>query len=141
MEPQRDCQIVTKIVPKLDTQEDCVEVPKEVCNTVRNPVQVKKPVVRTWCGVIPDMTPKEPPPTKLLVALGCDEFDQAVKSVTVINLGADHGAISSNYTIIHPADYIGPDHGAVGGFVGGKPWICGGIYTSPICAYFDPEKN
>ena len=31
LEPQRTCKHVTKLVPKLEPIEECVDVPKEVC--------------------------------------------------------------------------------------------------------------
>jgi len=52
LEPQRTCKHVTKLVPKLEPKEECVDVPKEVCTRSRtNPTPVKKPVVKKWCYV------------------------------------------------------------------------------------------
>ena len=52
LEPQRTCKHVTKLVPKLEPTDECVEVPKEVCTRSRtNPRKVKKPVVKKWCYV------------------------------------------------------------------------------------------
>ena len=52
LEPQRTCKHVTKLVPKLEPVEECVDVPKEVCTRSRtNPRKVKKPVVKKWCYV------------------------------------------------------------------------------------------
>jgi len=52
LEPQRTCKHVTKLVPKLEPAEECVDVPKEVCTRSRtNPRKVKKPVVKKWCYV------------------------------------------------------------------------------------------
>merc|ERR1711892_861996 len=52
LEPQRTCKHVTKLVPKLEPTEECVDVPKEVCTGSRtNPRKVKKPVVKKWCYV------------------------------------------------------------------------------------------
>ena len=52
LEPQRTCKHVTKLVPKLDPTELCIDVPKEVCTRSRtNPRRVKKPVVKKWCYV------------------------------------------------------------------------------------------
>merc|ERR1712037_710958 len=52
LEPQRTCKHVTKLVPKLEPTEECVDVPKEVCTRSRtNPRKVKKPVVKKWCYV------------------------------------------------------------------------------------------
>merc|ERR1739842_254065 len=51
-EPQRTCKHVTKLVPKLEPTEECVDVPKEVCTRSRtNPRKVKKPVVKKWCYI------------------------------------------------------------------------------------------
>merc|ERR1711872_85607 len=42
----------TKLVPKLEPDEECVDVPKEVCTRSKtNPRKVKKPVVKKWCYV------------------------------------------------------------------------------------------
>merc|ERR1712032_1153261 len=52
LEPQRTCKHVTRLVPKLEPTEECVDVPKEVCTRSRtNPRKVKKPVVKKWCYV------------------------------------------------------------------------------------------
>merc|ERR1712098_300241 len=52
LEPQRTCKHVTKLVPKLEPTEECVDVPKEVCTRSRtNLRKVKKPVVKKWCYV------------------------------------------------------------------------------------------
>jgi len=52
LEPQRTCKFVTKLVPRLEPKEECVDVPKEVCTRSRtNPRKVKKPVVKKWCYV------------------------------------------------------------------------------------------
>merc|ERR1739838_416310 len=52
LEPQLTCKHVTKLVPKLEPKEVCVDVPKEVCTRPRtNPRKVKKPVVKKWCYI------------------------------------------------------------------------------------------
>jgi len=52
LEPQRTCRHVTKLVPKLEPTEECVDVPKEVCTRSRiNPTVIKVPVVKKWCYV------------------------------------------------------------------------------------------
>ena len=48
----RTCKHVTKLVPKLEPIEECVDVPKEVCTRWRtNPRKVKRPAVKKWCYV------------------------------------------------------------------------------------------
>ena len=43
---------VTKLVPKLTPVEECVDVPKEVCQRKKgNPRKVLKPVTKKWCYV------------------------------------------------------------------------------------------
>ena len=52
LEPQRTCKHVTKLVPKLEPTEECVDVPKEVCTRSRtNPRKVQKPVIKKWCYI------------------------------------------------------------------------------------------
>jgi len=52
LEPQKSCKFVTKLVPFLSPQEECVDIPKEVCSRSRqNPRTVQKPVVKKWCYV------------------------------------------------------------------------------------------
>ena len=66
LQPQRKCKMdtssthcisnnvagahVTKLVPKLTPVEECVDVPKEVCQKTKgNPRTVLKPVTKKWC--------------------------------------------------------------------------------------------
>jgi len=52
LEPQRTCGHVTKLVPKLEPKDECVDVPKEVCTRSRiNPKPRKRPVIKKWCYV------------------------------------------------------------------------------------------
>ena len=57
MEPLRTCKYITKLVPKLEAAQDCVDVPKEICARSKvNPRRVKKPSIQKWC-----FKPKEGP--------------------------------------------------------------------------------
>merc|ERR1711892_1032550 len=50
MEPLRTCKHVTKLVPKLEATQECVDVPKEICARSKvNPRRVKKPSIQKWC--------------------------------------------------------------------------------------------
>jgi len=50
LNPKKDCKFVTKMIPKLIPELECVDVPKEVCVRVRNnPKKIKKPIVKRWC--------------------------------------------------------------------------------------------
>jgi len=50
LQPRRQCSHVTKLVPKLTPVEECVDVPKEVCQKSKgNPRTVLKPVTKKWC--------------------------------------------------------------------------------------------
>jgi len=50
LQPQRKCAHITKLVPKLTPIEECVDVPKEVCQKTKgNPRTVIKPVTKKWC--------------------------------------------------------------------------------------------
>jgi len=52
IQPQRTCEHVTKLVPKLTPVEECVDVPKEVCTKEKvNPRTIQKPVTKKWCYV------------------------------------------------------------------------------------------
>jgi len=50
LDPVRSCELVTKIVPLLTPVEECVDVPKEICQKKKgNPRKVVKPVTKKWC--------------------------------------------------------------------------------------------
>ena len=50
LDPHRACKAVTKLVPRLEPSEECVDIPKEVCARVRGEaVMVDKPSVKKWC--------------------------------------------------------------------------------------------
>jgi len=52
MEPLRTCKHITKLVPKLEPTQECVDVPKEICARSKvNPRKVKKPSIQKWCFV------------------------------------------------------------------------------------------
>lgn len=52
LEPQKECNFVTKLVPLLKPVENCIDIPKEVCSRSRtNPRKIQKPVVKKWCYV------------------------------------------------------------------------------------------
>lgn len=50
LQPQRSCEHVTKLVPKLSPVEECSDVPKEICTKGKaNPRTVLKPITKKWC--------------------------------------------------------------------------------------------
>ena len=50
LEPQTTCRQMTKLVPALLPQEECVQVPKEVCALSKtNPKKIKIPFIQNWC--------------------------------------------------------------------------------------------
>jgi len=50
MEPLRTCKHITKLVPKLESVQECVDVPKEICARSKiNPKKVQKPSIQKWC--------------------------------------------------------------------------------------------
>jgi len=50
LEPVRTCKHITRLVPKLVEVQECVDVPKEICNrSKQNPRRVKKPIIKNWC--------------------------------------------------------------------------------------------
>jgi len=60
MEPIRTCKHVTKLVPKLASAQDCIDVPKEICARSKvNPRKVKKPSIQKWCYT-PDRKDSDP---------------------------------------------------------------------------------
>lgn len=58
LQPSTHCRLVTNLVPHLESQTVCKEIPKEVCHLrLANPHFVKKPVTLRWCT-----KPKRPEP-------------------------------------------------------------------------------
>lgn len=49
LEPSRNCEHVTKLVPKLVPVEECVDVPKETCHKTQVPHKVVREVTKKWC--------------------------------------------------------------------------------------------
>ena len=50
MEPQSVCKQVTKLIPKLEPAQECVQVPKEACAMSKiNPRKVQVPFIQNWC--------------------------------------------------------------------------------------------
>ena len=50
LNPQKSCNFVTKLVPKLKPDEECVDTTIEVCSrSKQNPRQVQKPIIKKWC--------------------------------------------------------------------------------------------
>ena len=50
LEPVKTCKHITRLVPKLVEVQECVDVPKEICNrSKQNPRRVKKPIIKNWC--------------------------------------------------------------------------------------------
>merc|ERR1712098_434387 len=93
LEPQRTCKHVTKLVPKLEPTEECVDVPKEVCTRSRtNPRKVKKPVVKNGATS----------PLKSLVLPSLTLMEH-YRNVQVLPLG--HGTSSPNYLMEERPDY------------------------------------
>jgi len=52
LEPERSCNYVTKLVPKLTPKLECADVPKEVCTrSQENPKKKLRPVIKKWCYI------------------------------------------------------------------------------------------
>ena len=52
LEPVKTCKHITRLVPKLVEVQECVDVPKEICNrSKQNPRKVKKPIIKNWCYI------------------------------------------------------------------------------------------
>ena len=50
LQPSTHCRLVTNLVPHLESQTVCKDIPKEVCHLrLANPRFVKKPVTLRWC--------------------------------------------------------------------------------------------
>lgn len=57
LQPQTHCRLVTNLVPHLESQTVCKEVPKEICHLkLDHPKMVRKPIKLKWC------TKPTPPP-------------------------------------------------------------------------------
>ncbi|TRY69460.1 hypothetical protein TCAL_04088 [Tigriopus californicus] len=64
LQPSSHCRLVTNLVPHLESQQVCKDIPKEVCHLkLDNPKMVKKPVTLKWCR-----KPNEPEATPQYVA-------------------------------------------------------------------------
>eukprot|EP00095_Tigriopus_kingsejongensis_P004726 snap_masked-scaffold931_size79642-processed-gene-0.8 protein:Tk04726 transcript:snap_masked-scaffold931_size79642-processed-gene-0.8-mRNA-1 annotation:"hypothetical protein" len=51
LNPQKVCSPVSKIVPRLELEVKCIDVPREVCSTVQvEAKKVQRPTVKKWCG-------------------------------------------------------------------------------------------
>ncbi len=66
LQPSTHCRLVTNLVPHLEAQTVCKEIPKEVCHLrLANPRFVKKPVTLRWCTKAKqDSKPSYGPPVK-----------------------------------------------------------------------------
>ena len=50
LQPSTHCRLVTNLVPHLESQTVCKDIPKEVCHLrLAQPKMVKKPVTLRWC--------------------------------------------------------------------------------------------
>ena len=50
LQPSTHCRLVTNLVPHLESQTVCKDIPKEVCHLrLASPRFVKKPVTLRWC--------------------------------------------------------------------------------------------
>ena len=55
LQPQTQCRLVTLLVPHLESQTVCKDIPKEVCHLkLDHPKMVKKPVKLKWCTKKPE---------------------------------------------------------------------------------------
>ena len=50
LNPQKNCRMATKMVPKLTPEHECTQFPQEVCHLSYGPPQVvMKPLKAEWC--------------------------------------------------------------------------------------------
>ena len=50
LNPQKNCRMATKMVPKLTPEHECTQVPQEVCHmSYGPPTVVMKPLKAEWC--------------------------------------------------------------------------------------------
>jgi len=75
LQPQRNCRLITILVPHLTTKEVCSTMPKEICMMkLVNPHPVKKPIQLKWCTKRPQeqqppsYAPQAPPSSYLPAA-------------------------------------------------------------------------
>ena len=66
MEPIEVCRPVTRMVPKLEPSEICMDVPREICSMSKiNPRRVKRPVIKKVCMKKKTPAPAQPSPPPL----------------------------------------------------------------------------
>jgi len=54
LQPSSHCRLVTNLVPHLESQTVCKDIPKEICHLkLDHPKMVKKPVKLKWCTRAP----------------------------------------------------------------------------------------
>ena len=75
LQPSTSCRLVTNLVPHLESQTVCKDIPKEVCHLkLDHPKMVQKPVKLKWCTKATKEEPSakpsyySPPPTSYLPA-------------------------------------------------------------------------
>ena len=49
LQPLKTCKIVTKLVPSLKPQEECTNVPSEICHLEFVPQKIFVPLKTEWC--------------------------------------------------------------------------------------------
>lgn len=50
IEPQQECKNVSTLLPMLVWEQQCADVPNEVCSKKRvNPRRQERPIIRKWC--------------------------------------------------------------------------------------------
>ncbi|TRY78519.1 hypothetical protein TCAL_07167 [Tigriopus californicus] len=54
LNPKKVCNPKSKVLPQLERVEQCLDVPKEICQSIQVPKTVMKEVNTTWCGQVED---------------------------------------------------------------------------------------
>ena len=51
IQPKQECHKETKLIPRLEAQEECSNVPKQICENIQVAAEkIMVPKIKKWCG-------------------------------------------------------------------------------------------